>query len=184
MFSLFAEIERDLISERTKEGLARARAEGKQLGRPKGPGRSKLDHGLSPAKAAMAMGSVAFASIPSRIFWGMVVEKLHIRKCMIITSIGLATSVLFIMMADSFGTAVFSMMLYGFFAGGTVVYDAMVWSEFFGRLELGSIQGFAEVFRFAGYAGGPLIAAIIYDTLAAIILPSARFLSAAFLPPG
>jgi DNA invertase Pin-like site-specific DNA recombinase len=43
MFSLFAEIERDLISERTKEGLARARAEGKQLGRPKGPGKSKLD---------------------------------------------------------------------------------------------------------------------------------------------
>jgi len=44
MFSLFAEIERDLISERTKKGLARARAEGKLLGRPKGSiGKSKLD---------------------------------------------------------------------------------------------------------------------------------------------
>lgn len=44
MFSLFAEIERDLVSERTKEGLARARAEGKLLGRPKGSlGKSKLD---------------------------------------------------------------------------------------------------------------------------------------------
>ena len=44
MFSLFAEIERDLISERTKEGLARARAQGKLLGRPKGTlGKSKLD---------------------------------------------------------------------------------------------------------------------------------------------
>ena len=44
MFSLFAEIERDLISERTKEGLSRARAEGKLLGRPKGSiGKSKLD---------------------------------------------------------------------------------------------------------------------------------------------
>jgi DNA invertase Pin-like site-specific DNA recombinase len=44
MFSLFAEIERDLISERTKEGLARARSEGKLLGRPKGTiGKSKLD---------------------------------------------------------------------------------------------------------------------------------------------
>ena len=44
MFSLLAEIERDLISERTKEGLIRARAEGKLLGRPKGSlGRSKLD---------------------------------------------------------------------------------------------------------------------------------------------
>jgi DNA invertase Pin-like site-specific DNA recombinase len=36
MFSLFAEIERDLISERTKEGLKAAKAKGKKLGRPKG----------------------------------------------------------------------------------------------------------------------------------------------------
>ncbi len=43
MFSLFAEIERDLISERTKAGLAKARAEGKLLGRPKGNGKSKLN---------------------------------------------------------------------------------------------------------------------------------------------
>lgn len=43
MFSLFSEIERDLISERTKAGLARARAEGKLLGRPKGLGKSMLD---------------------------------------------------------------------------------------------------------------------------------------------
>ena len=43
MFSLFAEIERDLVSERTKEGLKRAKAKGKLLGRPKGTTSSKLD---------------------------------------------------------------------------------------------------------------------------------------------
>jgi DNA invertase Pin-like site-specific DNA recombinase len=44
MFGLFAEIERDLISERTKQGLAAARAKGKLLGRPKGTlGKSKLN---------------------------------------------------------------------------------------------------------------------------------------------
>lgn len=43
MFSLFAEIERDLISERTKNGIARARAEGKLIGRPRGNGKSKLN---------------------------------------------------------------------------------------------------------------------------------------------
>lgn len=44
MFSLFAEIERQLISERTKAGLAAARAKGKLLGRPKGSlGKTKLD---------------------------------------------------------------------------------------------------------------------------------------------
>lgn len=43
MFGLFAEIERDLISQRTKEGLAKARSNGKRLGRPKGRlGKSKL----------------------------------------------------------------------------------------------------------------------------------------------
>ncbi len=44
LFSLFAEIERDLISERTKEGVMAARAKGKILGRPKGVlGKSRLD---------------------------------------------------------------------------------------------------------------------------------------------
>lgn len=43
MFSLFAELERDLISQRTKEALNARRAAGVKLGRPKGPGKSKLD---------------------------------------------------------------------------------------------------------------------------------------------
>ncbi len=44
LFGLFAEVERDLIAERTKEGLAAAKAKGTRLGRPKGAlGKSKLD---------------------------------------------------------------------------------------------------------------------------------------------
>ena len=44
LFGLFAEVERELISQRTKEGLAAARAKGRLLGRPKGAlGKSKLD---------------------------------------------------------------------------------------------------------------------------------------------
>lgn len=44
MFGLFAEVERDLVSERTKKGLAAARTKGRLLGCPKGsPGPPKLD---------------------------------------------------------------------------------------------------------------------------------------------
>ena len=43
IFSIAAQIERDLISSRTREGLKTARAKGRQLGRPKGAGKSKLD---------------------------------------------------------------------------------------------------------------------------------------------
>ena len=43
MLAMISEIERDLISERTKEGLRARKEAGVKLGRPKGPGRSKLD---------------------------------------------------------------------------------------------------------------------------------------------
>jgi DNA invertase Pin-like site-specific DNA recombinase len=43
MLAMFAEIERDLISERTKEGLKAVKRRGVKLGRPKGSGKSKLD---------------------------------------------------------------------------------------------------------------------------------------------
>lgn len=36
IYTAFGELERDLIRERTNEGLARAKAKGKKLGRPKG----------------------------------------------------------------------------------------------------------------------------------------------------
>ncbi len=63
MFGLFAEIERDLISMRTKEALAAAKASGKQLGRPKGTkGKSKLDGREEEIKELLKMG-VSKASI-------------------------------------------------------------------------------------------------------------------------
>lgn len=43
IFALVAQIERDLISLRTKEALIAKKAQGIKLGRPKGKGKSKLD---------------------------------------------------------------------------------------------------------------------------------------------
>ena len=57
MFALFAEIERDIISQRTIEGLASAKEKGAILGRPKGPGRSKLDQHRPEIIALLKNGS-------------------------------------------------------------------------------------------------------------------------------
>src|SRR5215510_5179216 len=63
MFSLFAEIERELISLRTREALATARAAGKRLGRPQGRlGASKLDGKEAEIRRLLAL-SVSKASI-------------------------------------------------------------------------------------------------------------------------
>lgn len=56
-FAMAAEIERDLISKRTKEALVAKKANGMQLGRPKGVGKSKLDLYRPEIEALMANGS-------------------------------------------------------------------------------------------------------------------------------
>jgi DNA invertase Pin-like site-specific DNA recombinase len=56
-FSMAAEIEHDLISQRTKEALRARKAKGMPLGRPKGPGKSKLDKFRPEIEALLANGS-------------------------------------------------------------------------------------------------------------------------------
>ena len=56
-FAMAAEIERDLISQRTKEALAARKRAGKKLGRPAGSGKSKLDEHRPEIEALLANGS-------------------------------------------------------------------------------------------------------------------------------
>ena len=57
VFAMAAEIERDLISQRTKEALRMKKASGVPLGRPRGPGKSKLDAYQPEITALLANGS-------------------------------------------------------------------------------------------------------------------------------
>ena len=56
-FSIAAEIERDLISKRTKEALKARKAMGIKLGRPRGAGKSKLDQYREEIIALLRNGS-------------------------------------------------------------------------------------------------------------------------------
>jgi DNA invertase Pin-like site-specific DNA recombinase len=56
-FSIASEIERDLISQRTREALKAKKKAGVKLGRPKGPGKSKLDEHREEIVALLKNGS-------------------------------------------------------------------------------------------------------------------------------
>lgn len=57
VFAMASEIERDLLSARTKEALRARKAAGVRLGRPKGPGKSKLDQYKPEIEALLKNGS-------------------------------------------------------------------------------------------------------------------------------
>lgn len=76
IFSIAAQIERDLISARTKEGLNAVRAKGVRLGRPRGAGKSKLDAFRPEIEALLNNGSTKTfiakrykTSIPNLFNW-------------------------------------------------------------------------------------------------------------------
>lgn len=73
-FSIAAEIERDLISQRTKEALQHRKASGKPMGRPKGTGKSKLDAFQPEIEGLLANGATK-AFIAKR--YGITSAALH-----------------------------------------------------------------------------------------------------------
>lgn len=87
MLAMIAEIERDLISERTKEGLRARKAAGVVLGRPKGPGKSKLDQHREEILALLNNGSTKTfiakrygTSLPNLFNW-LKINEIKINLC-------------------------------------------------------------------------------------------------------
>lgn len=83
VFSMASEIERDLISKRTKEALQTKKASGIKLGRPKGPGKSKLDKHKPEIEALLKNGSTKkfiakrYNSTPVNLFNWLKKNKLN-----------------------------------------------------------------------------------------------------------
>ena len=73
-FAMAAEIERELISQRTREALRVKKAAGMPLGRPRGPGKSKLDPYRPEIEALLRNGSTQ-TFIAKR--YGTTVGNLH-----------------------------------------------------------------------------------------------------------
>lgn len=73
-FGISAEIERKLISQRTKEALARKKLEGVRLGRPPGPGRRCLDGKERQLKAMLSNG---ISKVEIARIYGINVSTLH-----------------------------------------------------------------------------------------------------------
>ncbi|OPY17024.1 MAG: putative DNA-invertase from lambdoid prophage Rac [Syntrophus sp. PtaB.Bin075] len=75
VLAMAAEIERELISQRTKAALATRKAAGVKLGRPTGPGSSKLDKHVDEINELIALG-VPMTKIAAR--FGSSVPNLRI----------------------------------------------------------------------------------------------------------
>ncbi len=86
ILALVSELEHDFIVSRTKEALAAKKAQGVILGRPKGPGKSKLDQYKPEIEALLKNGSTKvfiskrYKTTPANLYNWMKQNKIIINK--------------------------------------------------------------------------------------------------------
>ncbi|HLB29176.1 MAG TPA: hypothetical protein VJM69_03485, partial [Dehalococcoidia bacterium] len=76
---------------------------------------------------------------------------------------GTALSLLGMIFASSIEWLFPIAFIYGLIAAGNVVVQSIIWANYFGREFIGSIRGVLMPFSLISSAGGPLIAAAVFD---------------------
>ena len=114
------------------------------------------DIGFEPIVAATVMSIIAMAQLGSTLMWGIIGERIEIRKSsmimFLIQAIGLATAVA----AKQLPPIYLGFCLYGIGLGGSWILQELIWATYYGRVSLGMVRGLGILVTHAvGAAGAP-----------------------------
>jgi MFS family permease len=121
-----------------------------------------VERGFSASTAAVAFSAYGLISFSGRFFWGYLADRLHIRKILLIISTycGVTVPLLFLLPGD---TALIAGAIAGLGIGGWVGLNQVIWAAYFGRANLGAINGVIRPFITVSSATGPLYVAALAD---------------------
>lgn len=122
------------------------------------------DQGLSAGVAALTLTTYAIFAIPSKLIWGFMAERVHIRYLAAASLLGSAAGLLILLQTDTFAEAIAFGVVYGLTRGAWAVVQSLVWADYYGRHFLGTIRGYVTPMTLLSGLGGPLFAGFIYDT--------------------
>jgi cyanate permease len=99
------------------------------------------DSGYSPITAATIMSTIAFTQLGSTLFWGLLAERIDIRKAAMGQFLTQALGLTVAMTSAELLFVYVGFFLYGIGLGGSFVLREIVWADYFGRLALGTVRG-------------------------------------------
>ncbi len=133
------------------------------------------DKGFSPGIAAFVLSTYAACAIPSKLVWGFLSERVHIRYLTAASLLGSAVGLLILINADSVWKVFLFGVVYGSTRGAWSVVTSLVWANYFGRHFLGTIRGLSQPFNVLSSVGGPIFAAMVYDETGSYIFAFSIF---------
>ena len=122
-----------------------------------------MEKGIAAADAAWALGYMALVGVASRFFWAPLNDKLNNRKVSVVSglfvySIGWG---ILLYVEKSLHLYIAATIL-GIGGSGVALLPALVGDQF-GRMSMGKVYGFINLFGAVGGAIGPIVAGYIYD---------------------
>jgi MFS family permease len=122
-----------------------------------------LDLGVPPVRAALVLSLIGAGSLGGRLLSGVVSDRLGRRLTLGTVLSTEALAFLGFLASTSVSLLYPSALLFGFAYGGTATLFPAIVGDFYGRLAVGAILGFAWAIAASAAAFGPLIAGYLYD---------------------
>lgn len=125
------------------------------------------DAGIPAEKAAMSIGLLTLVSIVGRLLFGILGDYFSKRYLFMVSYTMMGCGLLVLMQADTMPEVWLFITLFGVGFGGNIPLMPGIRAEYFGRRNLGKIQGFMDPVMMLAGATGPILAGHIFDTTGA-----------------
>ena len=150
-----------------------------------------MDLGMTRGVAAVLLTVIGGASIAGRLTVGVFADRIGGRYAYVLCLVPLVTSLLILMVVDTYAPLFAVVALYGFGHGGLFTVVSPTVAEFFGTRAHGAIYGGIYFFGTIGGAAGPIMAGRVFDVTgsyeyafaALALMGTAALLLMASLPP-
>ena len=121
------------------------------------------DIGFSPAVGAWAATAYGVCSISIRLVWGLVAERFPVRYLLVVQALLTAVSIVLFLNITSVTTLVIAGASHGLALGGFFIMRPLIIANYFGRQNLGAINGILRPFVTLSGAVSPLLIAGMFD---------------------
>jgi MFS family permease len=147
--------------------------------------------GYSASFAAYILSITALIKFPFTFIAGWLLDRTKVNTVKGINFLILSAAIILLLRADSKLTLIVYALVHGTFMAFDGVSTGVLWPNYFGRKNLGSIRGFAMTTMVLGSALGPLPFGIAYDyfggyneiMIGILILPLLAIFASFFSPP-
>ena len=131
--------------------------------------------------AAMSTSTFALAQIPASLFWAALARRVPIRFLMMGAAFVVALAAAGTVISDWLLPEIISAAGVGFGVGGLQLLIRLVWADYYGRQNLGTIRGLTMSVQVGGQALGPVIAGFMFDYFDSYQIPFTFFAVAVFM---